>query len=250
MNDFTLLIDLHKDAERQGPGGRVQTEPALTLSGLAKRSGMKIADIGCGTGASTLVLGRNLDAQITAIDFLPDFLDILEKKAAASGLARRIETLSVSMDELPFADASLDAIWAEGAIYNIGFEHGIRSWRRFLKPGGVLAVSELTWLTSKRHEELQQHWDSEYPEVATASRKIAQLEDGGYNPIGYFSLPPECWLANYYRPMQARFSQFLKRHGNSEEAREIVEAEKTEIDLYERFSDFVSYGFYIARKLP
>ena len=45
------------------------------------------------------------------------------------------------MDELSFDDESLDAIWSEGAIYNIGFEHGVHTWRRFPKPGGILGVS-------------------------------------------------------------------------------------------------------------
>ena len=249
MEDFQLLIDLHKDGQRQGPGGAAQTELALTLAGLSDRSGLKVADIGCGTGASTLLLARELDAHITAIDLLPAFLDILREKAEVDGSAERIETLSASMENLPFADASLDAIWAEGAIYNIGFERGINDWKRFLKPGGVLAVSELTWLTAHRPEELQRHWDNEYPEVATASIKLGQLENAGYRPIGYFPLPQDCWLEDYYRPMQRRFEGFLKRYGNSAEAQEIVEAEQAEIDLYERFKDYVSYGFYVAEKL-
>lgn len=249
MEDFQLLIDLHKAGERQGPGGTAQTELALTLAGLTDRNGLKVADIGCGTGASTLLLARILDAQITAIDFLPEFLDILMEKAAEEGLAKKIETLSASMENLPFDDASLDAIWAEGAIYNIGFERGINDWRRFLKPGGVLAVSELTWLTTHRPEELQRHWDSEYPEVATASIKLGQLEDAGYRPIGYFPLPQDCWLENYYRPMQSRFKAFLDRYENSAEAQEVVEAEQAEIDLYERFRNHVSYGFYVAERL-
>lgn len=48
--------------------------------------------------------------------------------------------------------------------------------------------------------------------------------------------------------MQERFASFLQRNGNTDQAREIVKAEEAEIDLYERFADFVSYGFYIARK--
>ena len=250
MEDFQLLVDLHKEGERQGPGGAAQTKLAVRLAGLSGLSGLKVADIGCGTGASTLLLARKLDAHITAVDFLPEFLEILKEKAAKEGSAQKIETLAASMEDLPFADASLDAIWAEGAIYNIGFERGINDWKRFLKPSGVLAVSELTWLTAHRPEELQRHWDNEYPEVATASTKLGQLEEAGYKPIGYFPLPQECWLENYYRPMQSRFKGFLERYGNSNEAQEIVKAEQAEIDLYERYRDHVSYGFYVAERLP
>jgi hypothetical protein len=67
-------------------------------------------------------------------------------------------------------------------------------------------------------------------------------------PIGYFILPENCWLENYYQPLQEEFEAFLKRNKNGEEARRIVEAERREIELYEKDKDYYSYGFYIARK--
>jgi SAM-dependent methyltransferase len=248
MDELQLLIDLHKDGPRQGPGGDHETRLAVALSGLQRASDLKIADIGCGTGASTLVLARELDGHVTAVDFLPEFLATLEDAAGRAGISDRITTLSASMAALPFAESAYDAIWSEGAIYNMGFAAGVKAWRRYLKPGGVLAVSELTWLTDQRPEELQTHWEREYPEVGTASSKIAILERSGFSPIGYFPLPERCWLDNYYRPMQQRFSGYLDRHANSEAARAIVAAEEKEISLYERHEAFVSYGYYIARK--
>jgi SAM-dependent methyltransferase len=249
MDDrFNLLIDLHIDADRQGPGSRDATLLAIALSGLAGATDLAIADIGCGTGASTLVLAEELDAHVTAVDLLPPFLARLDGAAAEQGLADRITTRACSMDELGFDDGSLDVIWSEGAIYNIGFEHGVRSWRRYLKPGGVLAVSEITWLTCQRPTELENYWATEYPEVATASAKLAVLEAAGYSPMGYFALPAACWLDNYYRPMQHRFAEFLDRHNQSAPAKQIVESEQDEIRLYEQFSAFVSYGFYIAAR--
>jgi hypothetical protein len=140
-------------------------------------------------------------------------------------------------------------MWSEGAIYNMGFAAGVEAWRNYLKPNGILAVSELTWLTDQRPEELQKHWEMEYPEVDTASGKMVVLERLGFSPIGYFPLSEYCWLDNYYRPMQQRFSGYLDRHKNSVAAREIVAAEEGEISLYERHKAFVSYGYYIARKV-
>ena len=248
MDELSLLVDLHREAKRQGPGGDDETRLAITLSGLSGRKGLKIADIGCGTGASTLVLANALDASVTAVDFLPDFLHDLDIAAARENLDQRIETLAASMDALPFEAQSFDAIWSEGAIYNIGFANGIKACHRFLKPDGILAVSELTWLTQARPAELEQHWNREYPEVDTASAKMAILEDSGFSPMGYFALPKRCWLDNYYRPMQARFAAFLARNGNSEAAAAIVAAEEHEIALYERHSAFVSYGYYVVRR--
>ena len=170
--NYDLLIDLHKGNKRQGPGGDEQTMQAMQLAGLAGISRpLKIADIGCGTGASTLVLAKNLNATITAVDLFQDFLDVLSEDADKHGVEDKIKTLAVSIEELPFEEASLDVIWAEGAIYNMGFAKGVEYFKRFLKPGGILAVSEITWLTNERPLEIQQHWDAEYPEIATASDK-------------------------------------------------------------------------------
>jgi len=248
VDDFKLLIDLHITADRQGPGGAAETRRAIELSGLSKQRDLKVADIGCGTGASTLVLAQDLDARIVAVDFLSDFLDVLRRRAVRGGLADRIDTVNASMGALPFEAGSLDAIWSEGAIYNMGFENGARQWRRFLRRGGILAITELTWLTSNRPAELEAHWCAQYAEVGTASSKLAVLERTGYMPIGYFVLPEHCWLDAYYRPLQERFPAFLARHGATDVAKAVVAAEEREIALYERYRAFVGYGYYVARK--
>jgi ubiquinone/menaquinone biosynthesis C-methylase UbiE len=249
MDDYQLLIDLHKRARRQGPGGDAETEQALNLAMIDRAAPLKIADIGCGTGASTLLLARLLNAQITAVDVFQDFLDVLEERARSTGTADRISTTACSMDDLPFLDEELDVVWSEGAIYNIGFEKGVADWRRYLKAGGMLVASEITWITDSRPPELQDYWECEYPEIDTASAKIRVLEKHGYSPVGYFVLPGHCWLDQYYRPMQARFDDFLKRNGNSEKARAVVAAEQREIELYETYRAHFGYGMYVARRL-
>ena len=249
MDDYRLLIDLHKQAQRQGPGGDAQTELALNLAMLDRTKALNVADIGCGTGASTLVLARLLNARITCVDLFQDFLDVLKEKAKRIGVADRISTLACSMDNLPFANEELDVIWSEGAIYNIGFEKGVSDWRRYLRTGGLLVASEITWITETRPSQIQNHWDSEYPEIDVASAKIKVLENNGYSPVGYFVLPEKCWLDNYYRPMQAGFKEFLDRNGNIEEARAIINLEQQEIELYEKYKAYISYGMYIAKKI-
>jgi ubiquinone/menaquinone biosynthesis C-methylase UbiE len=93
MDDYKLLIDLHKRQKRQGPGGDAESEKALSLAMIDRAAPLKIADIGCGTGASTLLLARLLEAQITAVDFLQDFLDMLEDRAKNMALNEKVTTL-------------------------------------------------------------------------------------------------------------------------------------------------------------
>ena len=169
VEDRHLLIDLHKRAARQGPGGDAASEKALSLAMIDRAAPLKIADIGCGTGASALFLARSLEARITAVDFLQEFLEVLEGRAENMGLSEKITTRCCSMDQLPFGDEEYDVIWSEGAIYNIGFERGVIDWNRFLKPGGHLVVSEITWITVSRPSTLQKYWEVEYPEIDMAS---------------------------------------------------------------------------------
>lgn len=152
------------------------------------------------------------------------------------------------MDDLPFEEASLDAMWAERSIYNMGFQRGIADFRRFLKPGGMLALSEMTWFTRERPDEIDAYWANEYPEISTASEKIGILEEQGFVPVGYFPLPESCWTDHYYVPLQSGFDAFLTRHGPAE-ASSIIDSERTEIALYEKYRDYYGYGFYIAKRM-
>ncbi|MFO7965236.1 MAG: class I SAM-dependent methyltransferase [Desulfobacterales bacterium] len=248
MDDYRLLVDLHKRLKRQGPGGDIETQMAIDLALIDKAAPLKIADLGCGTGASTMYLARSLNASITAVDFLSEFIEVLKRNAENEELGGKIKPMVCSMDDLRFSEGELDVIWSEGAVYNIGFEKGITYLRPFLKPGGLLVVSEITWTTHNRPSEIETYWMSEYPEIETASSKTSILEKSGYSPTAYFILPERCWLDNYYVPMQRTFSDFLDRHSHSEKAHEIVEAEKKEIALYKKFKAYYSYGVYIARK--
>ncbi len=243
-----LMVELHLNEERQGPGSAEITKKALDLIEVDKDKELKIADIGCGTGGQTIVLAENTNSSIIAVDLFPEFLGKLDKKAAVLNIQKRITTKAYSMDSLPFAENEFDLIWSEGAIYNIGFENGIKKWKRFIKPNGYLAISEISWITDTRPKELEDYWVSEYSEINTIANKIKVLEKEGFSHIKTFILPQYCWIDNYYTPIQKRFAEFLNRYPDNDIAREIVDYEKQEIDLYEKYKEFYSYGFYIAQK--
>lgn len=110
MTEIELLIDLHINAERQGPGSNEDTLKALSFIDLDKNRPLKIADIGCGTGSQTITLAQNIAGTITAVDLFPEFLEELEKLAKSLSLTDKITTLQKSMDELPFEKEEYDII--------------------------------------------------------------------------------------------------------------------------------------------
>lgn len=248
MTEFDLLIDLHRGLERQGPGSENDTLKALGSIDFPVGKKIKVADIGCGTGGQTLTLAENIDGHISAVDLFPQFLSELDQRARKRGLNERITCLEQSMDALTFQKDEFDMIWSEGAIYIIGFENGIKQWKNFLKPGGYLAISEITWISNARPKEIEDFWTGEYPEIDTASAKMNVLEGQDFSIVSYFELPPSSWLEHYYQPLEQRFEIFLEDHRNSKLAQKIVDEHKKEIDLYNSFKEYYSYGFYVARK--
>ncbi|ANQ49773.1 class I SAM-dependent methyltransferase [Flammeovirga sp. MY04] len=246
--NFELLVDLHINEYRQGPGSDAETLKALSFVDIAQKENLKVADIGCGTGASTICLGKKLNAKITAVDLFSQFLDILKNNAEKAGL-NNIETLEASMTELPLEEDSFDILWSEGAIYNMGFTEGIKQWKKYLKKGGYLCVSEITWTTGERSKEINDYWNEAYPEVGTAGEKIKILEDNGYSPVGYFYLDQNSWIEEYYKPLINSFPTFLEKHNHSEDAKLIVAETQAEIDLYMKHKEEYSYGFYVAKRV-
>lgn len=246
--DLDLICDYYARLERQGPGSPEITQQALGyIIGLTDAS--RIADIGCGTGGQTLELAHLARGTIIGVDMLQPFVDRLNDSIARRGLQERVRGITASMENLPFKDEEFDLIWSEGAIYNIGFEKGLNEWRRFLKPGGYTAVSEISWLTDERPDEINDFWTAAYPEIDTVANKVCVMQQAGYEVVASFILPESCWTDNYYSPQQDFMEDFLQAHAGSEAAKALAAEQQEEAELYRRFKAFYSYGFYIGRKI-
>ena len=248
INDhsFILIGDFFKNLDRQGPCDPEMTHRALEFVD-ALPDNAQIADLGCGTGGQTLTLARHSGGHITAIDLMPSFVESLQNKVTGSGLTDRITTLNGSMDDLPFAPESLDLIWSEGAIYHIGFEEGLRYWRKFLKPGSYVVASEVSWFNDNPPAEIAGFWKDNYPGIDTIPAKVAAMQRAGFVPMAHFVMPEQCWW-NYFRPMESHYEPFLEKHGYGQEAIDLVDSFKHEIDLYDRYKSHYGYVFYIGKK--
>lgn len=246
--DFNLICSYFSMIERQGPGSPEVTKKALGfVDGLTPTS--QIADIGCGTGGQTLVLAQHAPGQITGIDLFPLFIDHFNANAQKAGFQHRMTGLTASMDDLPFQKESLDLIWSEGAIYNIGFKNGLNYWNPFLKKGGFLAVTEASWFTEKRPEEINSFWTDAYPEIDTIPVKVAQMQEAGFVPVATFILPEICWTEHFYVPQVKAQEDFLKQYPDNPTVAAFIANERHEAGLYQKYKDYYGYVFYIGRKI-
>jgi len=246
--DYRLIREYFSSVERQGPGSPEVTLQALNfVDNLTENS--SIADVGCGTGGQTMVLAQNTSGKITGIDLSPEYIEKLNKKAHLLNLQEKVKGIDGSMENLPFQEEEFDLIWSESAIYHIGFERGLKEWRKFLKKGGYIAVTENTWFTAERPAEIYKFWQKAYPEIDTIPNKVAQMQKAGYMPVATFVLPENCWTEHFFPPLVTAQEIFLKKYAGNQAAEDFIKHEQYVKKLYYKYKAYFGLAFYIGKRI-
>jgi ubiquinone/menaquinone biosynthesis C-methylase UbiE len=244
---MNMIHEIFSEIPRLGPGCAEATRKAFgMLKDLPERP--SILDIGCGTGMQTLELARLSRGNIIALDNHVPYLQELRKRAEEKGFSQGIETVHMSMFELDFDKEGFDLIWSEGAVFIIGFEKGLREWKEFLKPGGYLAVTELSWLKENPPEELGKFFDAQYPVMKSIEGNRRLIGACGYTETGCFVLPETAWWDDFYHPLEKRTRMLQEKYTGNKDALVALECVLTEIRMYRDYPEWYGNVFYLMRK--
>ena len=241
-----IFWELFSDLPQEGPGSDDLTLKAISLIPELPAS-PAILDIGCGPGRQTMVLAKQTGGTVTALDNHQPFLDEVARRADAAGVSERVVAKACSMTEMDFKENSFDLVWSEGAIYIMGFRNGLESCKRFLKPGGYVAVSELSWYTDEPPSEPRKFWDEGYPGMKSIDQNCRVIEDIGYELITSFTLPDSAWFDGYYTPLEKRILGMREKYAGDKEAIEFLDGTQEEIDIFLEYSFSYGYVFYIMK---
>jgi ubiquinone/menaquinone biosynthesis C-methylase UbiE len=187
----------------------------------------RILDIGCGSGVSTLELARLSRGKVIGIDIDQPALDKFTRRIKEVGLTDRIQAINCSMFDMDFPDESFDIVWAEGSIYAIGFERGLREWKRLLKPGGSMVVHD---------------------EQGNVRKKLEQISNCGYELLGYFTLSKETWWTEYFAPLEKLVNETRTKYPYDQSILEEIQQAQVELDMYKKYPERNSSVCFVMKK--
>jgi SAM-dependent methyltransferase len=243
----TLFFELFTGLPRQGPGDAASTLRALSLvPDVGPQT--RVLTPGCGTGLEARLIARHAPVRILGIDNHPPYVEEFNRRARELGCADRVEARVGDMHRLELPSGSFELIWCEGAIYVVGFDVGLREWRRLLTPDGHIALTEVCWTQPDPPPECLAFWEQEYPAIRDVASRLRIIAECGYEPVAHFALPASAWWDDYYRPLQENILQFRVRHESETDAQQIAGSVQREIDVWKQYSDFYAYEFFVMRR--
>jgi ubiquinone/menaquinone biosynthesis C-methylase UbiE len=127
---------------------RVLQPPEKLIAESGIKEGMRVLEIGCGSGAFTTYIAHAVgpEGKVEALDIQPKMLKQLENKLSLpkNSNIKNIELHQASAYELPFEDEEIDLISMVTVLPEIPDQQkALLECKRVLKPKGILAISEL-----------------------------------------------------------------------------------------------------------
>ena len=187
----------------------------------------RILDIGCGSGIPTLELARLSQGEVIGVDIDQPALDVFARKIKEAGLTDRVQAINCSMFDMDFPDRSFDILWSEGSIYAIGFEKGLREWKRFLTPGGFMVVHD---------------------EQGNVSKKLEQIYGCGYDLLGYFLLSKETWETEYLAPLEKLANEFQTKLTDDPKILEELHQAQEELEMFKKNPERNSSVYFVMKR--
>lgn len=125
------------------PGGLKLTERLGQLLQLGERS--RVLDVASGRGTSALFLAEKLGCTVIGLDYGKQNVDMANASAAERGFSFRVRFEHADAEQLPFPDASFDAVICECAFCTFPDKaKAACEFARVLRHGGMVGISDLT----------------------------------------------------------------------------------------------------------
>ncbi|SDE43051.1 class I SAM-dependent methyltransferase [Ruegeria marina] len=123
------------------PGGTDEVD--RIVSGI-DFTGLRVLDIGCGSGGNVLHLARTRPlASIVGFDVEAPVVAVASRRAEKDGLAERVSFVRADPGPLPFAEEAFDLVFSKDSLLHVPDKDALAAELfRILAPGGQVAVGD------------------------------------------------------------------------------------------------------------
>ena len=172
---FDVAHRSHLDSEER----RSYLDPPSILHAFGIRPGMRIADVGSGTGffaiPAAAIVGPK--GRVYAVDLSPEMLEDLQAKLARTP-QRSLEAVRSTEDRIPLPDGSVDFVFMACVLHELDGPGTLLEARRILRRGGRLGVVD--W----KKEDME--FGPPKAHRLAEDEAMAVLSDAGFAPVRTF----------------------------------------------------------------
>ena len=190
-NVETLTEEELKEFDQDHYGGFEATD-ALAAAGEFQR-GHAVLDVCSGMGGPARYVAYRIGCRVTGIDLTTSRVESATRLTERVGLADRVDFVQGDATRLPFPDGSFDRVFSQEAWVHIADKAAlVDQIRRVLKPGGVLAFTDIVSIAPLTEaENAQLAAEMQFPPIVTAQRYLAELTRAGFDIARHDDLSAE-----------------------------------------------------------
>jgi predicted methyltransferase len=163
----------------ESDGREVYDRRLEILAALELRPGMRVADVGAGTGLYTMLFADAVgpSGKVYAVDISESFVEAIEARASAAGLDNIVPVLSQQTSaQLP--PGSVDLVFTVDTYHHFEYPRSmLASIHEVLVPGGILVIIDFRRVPGVSHRWILGHVRAGREEV------IAEVEHAGFKLI-------------------------------------------------------------------
>jgi sarcosine/dimethylglycine N-methyltransferase len=180
VNLERLSEDELKEFDQDHYGGYDATDTLASLAGI--RRDHRVLDVCCGLGGPARRIAQRIGCKVTGLDLTQSRIDSAKRLTERVGLSHLVEFVQGDATRMPLPSERFDRAYGQEAWIHIADKAALLGeCRRVLKPGGILAFSDIIAREPLTEAEATQMAEEmQFPVIVSAQRYLDELGPAGF----------------------------------------------------------------------